>query len=195
MENYIRIAKMGREKLCFKLTNENTIPQFLRNSITIENNTVTLYCLEGIQRFDFVYGMVIAYEVVPAEMAEGKNLGSFDGIYYNVWWKKNAANTLIEKDGKFHDISKPVKAFPCTEEIPDGLNGGNAILGKEENVWKYNVSWSPEPLEAEIGKGYWIEYGEGDINYLRLGTPSSATYFVCDEEGNMLQSLDEFATK
>lgn len=208
---YIK-KRFGKEKDCFKFTGKGSIPAFLRNSVAVDGNDIVLRCLEGLERIskdtiaqsDCPY-MAIAWEKVDvAANPEAKNtLGSVDGVYYNVWWKKNAHETLIEKDGKFFEKAMPLVAVKCSIFRPDCL-GNTACIDRITSErannglsnsleWRYNVSWSKEPMYAKINRGFWVKYGEGDLNYLELGTESAKAYCVCDEKGNELCSLEEYA--
>lgn len=167
-------------------------------------------CLEGIESIKYWYSfgmgialplgldlkvknMVLAYEEITPEQAKEKNVPQApNGKYYNIWWKKNADTTLVEKNGEFFEKPKPVEAQLCTKDYPAFLGNVQDKLKRVNNGWQYNVSWQKEPLFAEDNKGYWVKYGEGDFNYLNVNTESAASYFVVDNNGNIKTNLVKY---
>jgi len=177
------------------------------NEYTVE---LQLLCLEGVESIvyyvtdgvvesvpsapDFKgHQLVLAYEEITPEQAKEKNIPqATNGKYYNIWWKKNADTTLVEKNGEFFEKPKPVEAQLCTKDYPAFLGNVQDKLKRVNNGWQYNVSWQKEPLFAEDNKGYWVKYGEGDFNYLNVNTESAASYFVVDNNGNIKTNLVKY---
>ena len=188
----------GKKKDAFRCINEQSIPDFLHNSIKVKENIIYLNALEGIEQVPLSARPVIAYEKLDKSKVGNANKlhANSNGDIYNVWWKKNADTTLIEKNGAFYTIDNPVEAQLVTSDYPTFLgNAAKSLLKQDKNGWKYKVSWSPDILFATNNKGYWVKYGEGDFNFLEIGTPSADAYIVCDKQGNKLCTLNEFFNK
>ena len=106
---YIVITKKPGVKNCVRINNDTDIPEFLKESITVEGNQLVLDCLEGKEKAPM--GSVIAFE----KLENGK---------MNVWNKANWKTTTMEIDGVFYELPKPNKALPLEEELPVEIISG-----------------------------------------------------------------------
>lgn len=188
----------GKKKDAFRCIGIDSIPNFLRSSIKIQGNTIYLNALEGVEQISLDIKPVIAYEKIDASKVQNANKlkPNSNGELWNVWWKKNADTTLIEKNGAFYTIDNPVQAQLVTSEYPIFLGElAKARLSQTKDGWDFKVSWSPNALHATNNKGYWVKYGEGDFNFLEIGTPSADAYILCDSQGNKICTLNEHYKK
>lgn len=188
----------GKKKDAFRCVSQSSIPAFLRNSVKVSGDIIYLNALEELEQVPLSARPVIAYEKIDASKVENahKLHPNSNGEIWNVWWKKNADTTLIEKDGAFYTIDNPVQAQLVTKEYPIFLgNAARPRIAQTQNGWDFKVSWSPNPLHATPNKGYWVKYGEGDFNFLEIGTPSADAYIVCDSQGNKICTLNEHYKK
>lgn len=181
-QEFITIAKKPGIKDCVRISGENDIPAILKDVIKVEGEMLVLDCLEGEERVPI--GSVIAFE----KLESGK---------MNVWNKANWKETTMEIDGVFYEIPKPNKALPLTEVLPEivvsGL--GDRLKVLEDGTYQIDAGWGL--VTCKPNNGYLVIYGtkqDGslDANFLTKGTPSFQQYFVVDETGKIIQSLEEY---
>lgn len=184
MENeMITITKKPGKKDCVRINSEKDIPDFLRDSITVEGDQLVLDCLEGKEKAPI--GSVIAFE----KLESGK---------MNVWNKANWKTTTMEIDGVFYELPKPNKALPLGEDLPiDIVNGlGTRLTKTEDGKHQIDAGWGL--VSCAPGNGYLVIYGQKedgslDANFLTKGTPSFEQYYVMDETtGLIVQPLSEY---
>lgn len=181
--DYITITKKPGIKNCVRINSIDDIPDFLKDSITIEGDQLSLDCLEGKEKAPI--GSVIAYE----KLDNGK---------MNVWNKANWATTTREVDGVFYELPKPNKALPLENELPleivKGL--GDRLTKKEDGSFQIDAGWGL--VSCAPNNGYLVIYGQKedgslDANFLTKGTPSFSEYYIMDEKtGIIVQSLAEY---
>ena len=176
----INICKKPGIKNCVRITAEEDIPGFLKDVVRVEGDTLVLDCLEGEERVPV--GSVIAFE----QLESGK---------MNVWNKANWATTTVEKDGKFYELPKTVKAVLLDENLPEELvkQLGDAFK-MQGGEYQLQTDWGVSAAAPK--NGYLVIYGpkEGgglDANILTVGTPSFANYYVVTEEGKLGETLQE----
>lgn len=181
----ITIVKKPGIKDCVRIRGKEDIPEFLKDVIKIEKTDIVLDCLEGEERTPL--NSVIAYE----KLENGK---------MNVWNKANWRETTIEKNGVFYEIPKPNKAVLVTEEIPDSIvmRLKDRLIKLNDGTFQLDTNWGI--LRCEPYNGYLVIYGQKedgslDVNFLTKGTPSFKQYFVVDEKGNIIESLEEYDIK
>lgn len=182
MEEMITITKKPGVKNCIRINNEGDIPDFLKEVIRVEGDELVLDCLEGEERCPL--GSVVAYE----KLESGK---------MNVWNKSNWKETTREVNGVFYDLPKPNVAVRVTDTIPqsivDKLGDRFSVLPTGE--FQIDTGWGL--VKCAPYNGYIIIYGEKedgslDVNFLTKGTPSFSQYYVLDENGEIVQSLEEY---
>ncbi len=178
----IAIAKKPGVKNCVRINTESDIPDFLKDVIRVDSEELILDCLEGEEKAPI--GSVIAYE----KLENGK---------MNVWNKANWKETTREVDGIFYEIPKPNLAAKITDTIPqsivDGIGDRFSVLPTGE--FQIDAGWGL--VKCAPNNGYVVIYGKKedgslDANFLTKGTPSFAQYFVVDQNGNIIQSLEEY---
>ena len=178
----ITILKKPGVKNCVRINGESDIPEFLKDVIRVDGKELVLDCLEGEERAPI--GSVIAYE----KLENGK---------MNVWNKANWKETTREIDGIFYEIPKPNLAVKITDTIPqsivDGIGDRFSILPTGE--FQIDAGWGL--VKCAPNNGYVVIYGKKEdgslnANFLTKGTPSFAQYFVADQDGNIIQSLEEY---
>ena len=180
-EEIITIVKKPRIKNCVRIHSIDDIPDFLKDSVRIENDEVVLDCLEGEERVSL--GSVIAYE-------------SLDNGKMNVWNKANWRETTKEVDGIFYEIPKPNLAIRLTDTLPqsilDSLDGKLSILPNGD----FQLYTDCGILKCAPNHGYLVIYGKNEdeisANFLTKFTPSFYEYYVLDDDGNVIQSLEEY---
>ena len=180
-EEIITIVKKPGIKNCVRIHSIDDIPDFLKDSVRIENDEVVLDCLEGEERVPL--GSVIAYE-------------SLDNGKMNVWNKANWRETTKEVDGIFYEIPKPNLAIRLTDTLPqsilDSLDGKLSILPNGE--FQLQTDWGK--LKCAPNDVYLVIYGKNEdeisANFLTKFTPSFYEYYVLDDDGNVIQSLEEY---
>ena len=91
-EEFLSIAKKPGIKDCVRINTVGDIPDFLKEVVKIEEDSIILDCLEGKEKAPI--GSVIAFE----KLESGK---------MNVWNKANWKETTMEVDGVFYEIPKP----------------------------------------------------------------------------------------
>lgn len=183
MENkIITIAKKPGIKNCVRINDINDIPDFLKEVVKVQDESLVLDCLEGEERCPL--GSVIAFE----KLDSGK---------MNVWNKANWKETTQEIDGVFYELPKPNIAVRVGDSIPEsvveGLGDRFSVLPSGE--FQIDAGWGL--AKCAPNNGYVVIYGKKedgslDANFLTKGTPSFSQYFVLDESGNIIQSLEEY---
>lgn len=183
MENeIITIAKKPGIKDCVRINSVSDIPDFLKDVIRVEDEKLILDCLEGEERCPL--GSVIAYE----RLETGK---------MNVWNKENWRETTREVDGIFYELPKSNIAVRITDSIPqfviDGLGDRFSVLPTGE--FQIDAGWGL--VTCAPNNGYLVIYGKKedgslDANFLTKGTPSFSQYYVLDDNGEIVQSLQEY---
>ena len=154
----------------------------MKDVVRVEGDTIVLDCLEGEEKCPL--GSVIAYE----KLESGK---------MNVWNKANWKETTKEVDGVFYELPKANLAVRITDSIPESIVSG---LGDRFSVlptgeFQIDAGWGL--VKCAPNNGYVIIYGKKedgslDANFLTKGTPSFSQYYVLDDNGNMIQSLEEY---
>lgn len=181
----IRITKKPGIKNCVRITSEKDIPDFLREVVKISGEELVLDCLEGEEKCPL--GSVIAFE----KLESGK---------MNVWNKANWKETTREVNGVFYELPKPIFAVRVTDTIPqniiDGLGDRFSVLPTGE--FQIDAGWGL--VKCAPYNGYVVIYGKKedgtlDANFLTKGTPSFKEYYVLDENGDILESLEEYDSK
>ena len=181
-EKIITICKKPGVKDCVRISNQGNIPEFLKEVVRVEGDSLVLDCLEGEERCPL--GSVIAYE----KLESGK---------MNVWNKANWKETTKEVDGVFYELPKPNVAVRITETIPqiivDGLGDRFSVLPTGE--FQIDAGWGL--VKCAPNNGYVVIYGKKedgslDANFLTKGTPSFSQYYILDENGEIVQSLEEY---
>ena len=181
-EEMITIAKKPGVKDCVRINSGNDIPDFLREVVKVEGENLILDCLEGEEKCPL--GSVIAFE----KLESGK---------MNVWNKANWKETTREVNGVFYELPKPNIAARITDIVPqsviDGLGDRFSILPTGE--FQIDAGWGL--VKCAPNNGYVVIYGKKedgslDANFLTKGTPSFSKYYVLDENGNMIQTLEEY---
>ncbi|MBR2828776.1 MAG: hypothetical protein IKE70_06050 [Bacilli bacterium] len=186
MENeIISIMKKPGVKNCVRINFKDDIPELLKDVIRIENNELILDCLEGEERVPV--GSVIAFE----KLENGK---------MNVWNKANWKESTREVDGIFYEIPKIYQAVKVGDSIPqtivDGL--GERFHELEDGIFQIDTDWGI--VQCNSNDGYVVIYGikkDGtlDANFLTKGTPSFYDYYVVDNNGEILESLEKYDQK
>ena len=181
-EEMITIDKKPGVKDCVIINNGNDIPDFLREVVKVEGENLILDCLEGEEKCPL--GSVIAFE----KLESGK---------MNVWNKANWKETTREVNGVFYELPKPNIAARITDTVPqsviDGLGDRFSILPTGE--FQIDAGWGL--VKCAPNNGYVVIYGKKedgslDANFLTKGTPSFSQYYVLDENGEIVQSLQEY---
>ena len=199
---FLKIRKAPTVKLAFRLTDEASIPAFLRQAVTINGDKIKLQCLEGpvtltrstIKETIQTTNPVIAYEILDPSKVQIPDWvkPASDGKYYNVWWKKNASTTLKERDGVFYDIPKELEAQLVTKTLLPFSTNDKPTAKPTNGGWAYKVSWQNEPLVTPLYRSVWVRYGENDFNAVALGTDSAKAYYVIGENGVTIGDLDTY---
>ena len=182
MEEMITICKKPGIKDCVRISVQDDIPDFLKSVVRIEGEELVLDCLEGEERCPL--GSVIAYE----KLENGK---------MNVWNKANWKETTREVNGVFYELPKANTAIRVTDTIPqsviDGLGNRFSVLPTGE--FQIDAGWGL--VKCAPYNGYIVIYGKKedgslDANFLTKGTPSFSQYYVLDESGEIIESLEEY---
>lgn len=181
-EEMIKITKKPGIKNCVRISSINDIPDLLKEVIRVEGEELILDCLEGEERCPL--GSVIAFE----KLESGK---------INVWNKANWKETTKEVNGVFYELPKPNLAVRITDTIPqniiDGLGDKFSVLPTGE--FQIDAGWGL--VKCAPNNGYVVIYGKKedgslDANFLTKGTPSFSQYYVLDEAGEIVESLEEY---
>ena len=184
-EEMITIAKKPGIKDCVRISSTADIPDFLKEVVRVDGNSLVLDCLEGEERCPL--GSVIAFE----KLKNGK---------MNVWNKANWKETTREVDGVFYEIPKANTAVRITDTVPqsivDGLGDRFSVLPTGE--FQIDAGWGL--VKCAPNNGYVVIYGQRedgslDANFLTKGTPSFSQYYVLDDKGMVLLPLDEYDSK
>lgn len=184
-EEMITIAKKPGIKDCVRISSSADIPDYLKDVVRVEGDSLVLDCLEGEEKCPL--GSVIAFE----KLKNGK---------MNVWNKANWKETTREVDGVFYEIPKANTAVRITDTIPqsviDGLGDRFSVLPTGE--FQIDAGWGL--VKCAPNNGYVVIYGQKedgslDANFLTKGTPSFSQYYVLDDKGMVLLPLDEYDSK
>ena len=184
-QEFINIAKKPGIKNCVRINSEKDIPDYLKDVVRIDGDTLILDCLEGEERVPC--GSVIAYE----KLESGK---------MNVWNKANYKETTIEANGVFYELPRINKATPVldglSEQIMTAL--GDKINTLEDGSLVLTTDWGKSICAPY--NGYLVIYGQKkdgslDANFLTKGTSSFEQYFVVDEKGEFIEPLYEYDMK
>lgn len=181
-EDMIVIAKKPGIKNCVRINSVDDIPDFLMGVIKVIGDTLVLDCLEGEERCPL--GSVIAYE----KLESGK---------MNVWNKANWKETTKEVNGVFYELPTSYKAVRITDSIPQDIvkKLGTRFSVLPTGEFQIDVGWGL--ARCAPYNGYLVIYGEKedgslDANFLTRGTPSFNQYYVLNENGEILESLQEY---
>ncbi|MBQ6477126.1 MAG: hypothetical protein IJI43_01635 [Bacilli bacterium] len=182
IDGLVTVAKKPGVKNCVRVSGVDDIPDYLKDSITVEGDNLILDCLEGKETVPI--GSVIAFE----KLDNGK---------MNVWNKANWRETTKEVDGVFYDIPKPYKAFPVTDELPPTIveKFGDKLKQAEDGTYELTTSWGV--VSCKPNNGYLMIYGEHDdgslsANFLTKGTPSFEEYYISNADGELKESLKDY---
>lgn len=179
--NMIKIHKQaGTKKDAIRVNTVTDIPEFLKETIKIDNGSLILVCVEGTETAPI--GSVIGYEE-SAQTATG----------WNTWCIGNAATNLIEIDGVFYKKATILDAKSVDDTFPEFLKGAE-ITHNTDGSWTIKTDWGEST--GYPGKAYWVRYGtkaDGtpDANILTKSEKSYKDYIVCDDSGNDVGFLCE----
>ena len=170
----------GQKKDAVRVTSVTDIPEFLKETITIDGNQLKLVCVEGAETCPI--GSVIGYE-----KSENTSTG------WNTWCIGNAATNLIEKNCVFYKKATVFEAQAVDNVFPEFLQGA-PITQNADSSWTIKTSWGEST--GFPGKAYWIRYGtkeDGtpDANILTKSEKSYTDYIVCDENSKDIGKLCE----
>lgn len=181
MKKIIFVHKQaGTKKDAVRVNTAHDIPDFLKDSIKVEGESLKLVCVEGNETAPL--GSVIGYEE-SAQTETG----------WNTWVIGNAATNLVEIDGIFYKKATILPAQAVDDEFPEFLKGAPITHNADES-WTIKTDWGEST--GFPGKAYWIRYGtkeDGtpDANILTKTEKSYRDYIVCDEDGNDIGFLAE----
>ena len=150
------------------------VPAFLVEDGAIDINsdgTITIHAVEGPATREFpVY---ICWEEVSAENAE-KVPGK-----YGSWPKDNGDSTLKVVEGKCYNLPSMVKAALITEAVPSWVLDAGFPLKRNGNQMELTrTDWGGDVRIGTIGKAFWCQYGEDDVNILSVDEKSAEEYVV-----------------
>lgn len=181
-EDMIVITKKPGIKNCVRINCVDDIPDFLKGVIKVIGDTLVLDCLEGEERCPL--GSVIAYE----KLESGK---------MNVWNKANWKETTKEVNGVFYELPSSYKAVRITDSIPQDIvkKLGTRFSVLPTGEFQIDVGWGL--VRCAPYNGYLVIYGEKedgslDANFLTRGTPSFNQYYILNENGEILESLQKY---
>ena len=181
----ITIIKKPSIKNCVRINNEKDIPEYLKDSVKVNGDSLILDCIEGEEKAPL--GSVIAYE----KLDNGK---------MNVWNKANWKETTREENGVFYEIPKPYHALRVTNNLPESIIKalGERLSISENGEYQIETKWGI--AKCAPYNGYLVIYstkklGSLDVNFLNKDTPSFKEYFVADETGNIIETLEEYDIK
>ena len=171
----------GTRKDAVRVNVVSDIPEFLRGSINIVDDSIYLTCVEGDETCPI--GSVIGYEE-----SEKTSTG------WNCWCIGNADANLVEIDGVFYKKATVMPAELIAHfGIPKFLEGAD-IVRNEDGSWSIKTDWG---LSTGVpGQAYWVLYGvkaDGtpDANIINKTEKSYRDYIVCDEDGKDIGWLCE----
>ena len=184
-EELINIMKKPGIKNCVRINDEKDIPDYLSEVIKVEDDKLILDCIEGIEKVPL--GSVIAFE----KLDSGK---------MNVWNKTNWKETTREENGVFYDIPKIYNALPLEEDMPSYImeSFGDKLNLINNEVFELKTDWGV--LSCNVKEGYLVIYGQKkdgtmDASLVSKNTPSFKEYYVVDEDGEILETLEEYDLK
>ena len=175
---YVTKSAEPKEKANVALIHtEADVPAFLAGIVTVSDGKVFIgTCIEGKELSDAP--CFIAWE--PDQSCEGG---------YNVWCKSNGFTTLFQQDGKWFEKPNMVKyeqinwdqlQIPAfATEAPIEIGAGTITL---HATWGDQSASAPEPY-AVLG------YADGSFALLKLNSDSAREYYICTEEGRILEPL------
>lgn len=181
MAKTIFIHKMaGQKKDAVRVNTGSDIPEFLKDTIKVESESLILTCVEGTETAPL--GSVIGYE-------ESEKTGTG----WNTWVIGNADTNLIEIDGVFYKKATIMKAQKVDEKFPLFLEGAD-IRHNDDGSWTIKTDWGEST--GFPGEAYWVLYGakkDGslDANILTKTEKSYNDYIVCDDDGQDIGYLVE----
>ena len=181
MAKIIKIhKKAGQRKDAIRITVATDVPEFLRETVKVEEGQIKLICVEGNETAPI--GSVIGYEE-----SSSTNTG------WNAWHIANADTNLVEVDGNFYKKATIMQAQPVSDEFPEFLKGAD-ITHNEDGSWSIKTDWGVST--GFPGKAYWVLYGtkedgKPDANILTKTEKSYREYIVCDENGQDVGYLCE----
>lgn len=170
----------GQKKDAIRVNTIADIPEFLKDTIKIEGESLILVCVEGNETAPI--GSVIGYEE-SSETSTG----------WNTWCIGNASTNLVEIDGVFYKKATVMKAQAIDDEFPEFLKGAD-IHHNENGSWTIKTKWGKP--NGKPGEAYWVLYGENedgtpDANILTKKEKSYKDYIVCDENGEDIGFLSD----
>ena len=173
---------------CVYATSIEEVPAFLIEDGAIvlnEDGSITLYAVECPATRTFpVY---VCWEPVSEENKD-KVPGNFGS-----WSKDNGDTTLKVVDGKCYNLPATVKAVLMTDELPTFVkDAGFPVVRNGENWELTRTDWGGEVRVGTIGKAFWCQYGEGDVNILAVAESSAAEYIVTfngEDVGHLVDML------
>lgn len=170
----------GQKKDAVRVSGITDIPDFLKDTIKIEGETLIITCVEGKEKAPL--GSVIGYE-----KSESTDTG------WNSWCIGNADTNLIEIDGVFYKKATIMPAQEVDETFPLFLEGAD-IRHNDDGSWTIKTSWGEST--GFPGKAYWVRYGttedgRPDANILTKTEKSYNDYIVCDKSGKDIGYLAE----
>lgn len=181
MAKIINIHKQaGKKKDAVRVNTIADIPEFLKDTIKVEGESLILVCVEGTETAPI--GSVIGYEE-SSQTSTG----------WNTWCIGNASTNLVEIDGVFYKKATVMKAQAVDEEFPEFLEGAD-IRHNEDGSWTIKTDWGEST--GFPNKAYWVLYGKKengtpDANILTKTEKSYNDYIVCDEDGKDIGFLNE----
>ena len=181
MSNEIFIRKeAGKKKDAIRVNSEADIPAELKDTIKIVDGQLELDCTEGIEHAPL--GSVIGYEV-SANTKSGMN----------AWNIANYKDSLVEKDGVFYTKAAINRAQKIGDELPAFMEGAD-VVKNEDGSYTVTTDWGQSTGYPE--EAYFVCYGQKpdgkpDVNILTKTEPSYDAYYVCDQDGNVIEKLSE----
>ena len=179
--NRMYIRKKQTRKNAFRLKESKSIPYFLKNTITEnQDGTFSVECVEGKETVSS--GCVIGYE------SSNKTQSG-----YNAWVISDETR-VTEKDGAFYDAGTIAVCCPITETIPEWLKKA-PIINNLDGSFSVVTKWGKST--GNIGEAFWVCYGENpdgslDVNILTKTEKSFFEYFVCEKNGKLICPLYEY---
>jgi len=163
------------------------VPTFLLEDGACEVNpdgSLTLYAVECPATRTFpVY---ICWEKVSEE-----NKGKVPGEY-GCWSKDNGATTLKLINGKCYNLAPVCQASLMLDDQfpPDFVMDAGFPVKRNGSTWELTrTDWGGEVRRGEIGKAFWVQYGEKDVNILAVDEESAKEYIVQTTDGKDIDRL------
>lgn len=177
----IFIQKAPKKKDAVRINSAEDIPEFLRNTISIDGDEMVMHNAEGGEQ-RAPLGMVCGFE-------KSEKTSSGYGM-----WPISDESRIIEKDGVFYAKPQVTPACPMGVEIPDWLEGA-PIKKNHDDSFTITTSWGKST--GNMMDSYWVRYGtkeDGtpDANILTKSEPSFDDYYLCTEDGQNICPLRKF---